>query len=153
MCGFFAVFSIDNNLINLKKKIENAGSLLNHRGPDNKGFYFDETFSICSYRLSIIDLSSEGNQPMISSDNNFVIGYINAFGKPPNKEAIRGYDVILDAILRIAFSQNLQKSLDLGETEYESNRFQYFENKNQSYLNKAFYILQHREYNIYEIKE
>ena len=75
MCGFFAVFSIDNNLINLKKKIEDAGSLLNHRGPDNKGFYFNETFSICSYRLSIIDLSPDGNQPMISSDNNYVIGF------------------------------------------------------------------------------
>ena len=71
---FFCSLSIDNNLINLKK-IEDAGSLLNHRGPDNKGFYFNETFSICSYRLSIIDLSPDGNQPMISSDNNYVIGF------------------------------------------------------------------------------
>tara|TARA_B100001093_G_scaffold463795_1_gene480141 strand:- start:315 stop:2186 length:1872 start_codon:yes stop_codon:yes gene_type:complete len=75
MCGFFAVFSLDNNITSLKKKIEEAGVLINHRGPDNKGFYFDKNFGICSFRLSIIDLSSDGNQPMISMDNNFVIGF------------------------------------------------------------------------------
>lgn len=75
MCGFFAVFSIDNDLINFKKKIHDAGSHIKHRGPDNEGVYFDESFCICSFRLSIIDLSSDGNQPMISRDNNYIIGF------------------------------------------------------------------------------
>lgn len=72
---------------------------------------------------------------------------------PPNKEAIRGYDVVLDAVLRIAVSKDLIKSLDLGETQYQSNRFLYMKNKNNSFLNNALYILEHQGYEIFEIKE
>ncbi len=75
MCGFFAVFSLKNNLKNIKKKVREASSYINHRGPDHHGMYVDEDFCINCYRLSIIDLSSDGNQPMISMDNNFVIGF------------------------------------------------------------------------------
>ena len=76
-----------------------------------------------------------------------------AFGKPPNKVAIRGYDVVLDAILRTAVAKNLLKSLDLGETQYQSNRFLYRENENESLINTGLYILQHQGYEIIEIKE
>jgi hypothetical protein len=41
----------------------------------------------------------------------------------------------------------------LGETEYSSNRFLYREEKNGAFVNKAFFILQHEGYEIYEIKE
>ena len=75
MCGFFAVFSLENNIKNLKKKIKEASSDINHRGPDYQGTYIDEDFCVCCKRLSIIDLSSDGNQPMISMDKNFVIGF------------------------------------------------------------------------------
>jgi hypothetical protein len=83
----------------------------------------------------------------------FIRNYINRFGKPPNKEAVRGHDVAMDAILRIAVSKKLQNSLYLGETQYESNRFLYKENSNESFINKAKYILQHYGYEIIEIKE
>ena len=59
----------------------------------------------------------------------------------------------MDAILRIAVSKKLQNSLYLGETQYESNRFLYKENSNESFINKAQYILQHYGYEIIEIKE
>jgi LysM repeat protein/ABC-type branched-subunit amino acid transport system substrate-binding protein len=86
-------------------------------------------------------------------NDDFVNGFIDNFGKPPNKEAIRGYDVVLDAVLRIAVSKDLIKSLDLGETQYQSNRFLYMKNKNNSFLNNALYILEHQGYEIFEIKE
>lgn len=35
-----------------------------HRGPDDEGFYFGENFAFGHRRLSIIDLSSAGHQPM-----------------------------------------------------------------------------------------
>ena len=86
-------------------------------------------------------------------NDDFVNDFIDNFGKPPNKEAIRGYDVVLDAVLRIAVSKDLIKSLDLGETQYQSNRFLYMKNKNNSFLNNALYILEHQGYEIFEIKE
>ena len=86
-------------------------------------------------------------------DDAFVSGYITAFGKSPNKEALRAYDVVLDAVLRTAYAEELQQSLEVGETEYQSNRFYYRENENESFLNQALYLLQHQGYEIIEIKE
>lgn len=56
-----------------------AGSVLNkmvsklaHRGPDDSGVWFDE-HSVIGFghtRLSILELSSAGSQPMLSSTGN-----------------------------------------------------------------------------------
>ena len=97
---------------------------------------------------------SSGSKPLDRSyEDPFIRNYIIKFGKPPNKEAVRGYDVTIDAILRIAVSKKLQNSLYLGETQQESNRFLYEENSNESFINKGQYILQHDGYEIIEIKE
>ena len=79
--------------------------------------------------------------------------YIELYGKLPNKESTRAYDLILDVILRIAFKEKLKKSIDIGETQYIENRFFYDETENESYTNKAFYILQHSGYDVIEIKD
>lgn len=86
-------------------------------------------------------------------DQAFISAFTDEYGKPPTKEALRGYDVMLDIILRMAVAKALPKSIDLGETEYSSNRFLYREEKNGAFVNKAFFILQHEGYEIYEIKE
>ena len=97
---------------------------------------------------------SAGSKPLDRPiEDPFIKGYVNRFGKPPNKEAVRGYDITLDAVLRIAVSKNLKNSLDLGETQYESSRFLYIENSNESFINQGKYILQHDGYEIIEIKE
>ena len=48
-------------------------NILNHRGPDSSGYYINNNFYLGHTRLSIQDLSSNGNQPMFSDDNNYVI--------------------------------------------------------------------------------
>lgn len=42
---------------------------LAHRGPDNYGFFKDENVVLEHWRLSIIDLSANGNQPMTLGDD------------------------------------------------------------------------------------
>lgn len=44
-----------------------------HRGPDDSGVFADELVSFGMNRLSIIDLSSAGHQPMFSPDGRYVI--------------------------------------------------------------------------------
>jgi asparagine synthase (glutamine-hydrolysing) len=44
-----------------------------HRGPDATGIYSSENIALGHNRLSIIDLSSNGNQPLYSTDKRFVI--------------------------------------------------------------------------------
>jgi asparagine synthase (glutamine-hydrolysing) len=48
---------------------------MQHRGPDNCGQYQDEQVWLGHVRLSILDLSIAGNQPMTSTDGRFVICY------------------------------------------------------------------------------
>jgi asparagine synthase (glutamine-hydrolysing) len=46
-----------------------------HRGPDSEGFYTDSFIGLGHRRLAIIDLSSAGHQPMITSDGQYAISY------------------------------------------------------------------------------
>jgi asparagine synthase (glutamine-hydrolysing) len=48
---------------------------LKHRGPDDKGLYADEDVVLAHRRLSILDLSQLGHQPMYSSCGRYIIVY------------------------------------------------------------------------------
>jgi len=95
-----------------------------------------------------------GFKPLNYSSNEiFIESFEKRFGKHPNKESLRGYDLVMDLILRTAVSDNLEKSLEFGETQYRSNRFLYELDENESFINRALFLLQHRGYEILEIKE
>ena len=88
-----------------------------------------------------------------SSDRQFIQNFESEYGKPPTKESLRAHDLVMDLILRIAVAKDLKSSLELGETQYRSNRFLYQPQTNDSYINSALFLLQHRGYEIFEIKE
>ena len=46
-----------------------------HRGPDDGDHYFDRNMGLCHRRLSIIDLSANGRQPMTSDDGRYIITF------------------------------------------------------------------------------
>jgi asparagine synthase (glutamine-hydrolysing) len=56
-----------------KALLERMGNVIRHRGPDAGGEYLDDNVGLAHRRLSIIDLSPQGNQPMISADGRLVI--------------------------------------------------------------------------------
>jgi len=74
MCGFAGIINLDKKLVNRKIVVDMANQL-NHRGPDSEGYYVKENIGLGHKRLSILDLSENGNQPMISHDGKFVIVY------------------------------------------------------------------------------
>ncbi|MAR91593.1 MAG: asparagine synthase (glutamine-hydrolyzing) [Pseudomonadales bacterium] len=53
--------------------LQQMGQVILHRGPDAGGEYLDDEVGLCHRRLSIIDLSAAGNQPMHSVDGKLVI--------------------------------------------------------------------------------
>jgi hypothetical protein len=75
--------------------------------------------------------------------------FIENFGKLPNKIAIRGYEITLDLMLRIAHRRKLVKSIDLGETKYYQNRFNY-KNKGQGYINESILLIKHDDLEVSE---
>lgn len=67
MCGI--VGGIGKIQGNTKSILE----LISHRGPDSSGYYVQQDFFLGHTRLAIQDLSENGNQPMFSADNRYVI--------------------------------------------------------------------------------
>lgn len=78
MCGIAGVLSSAGGS---REKIERAATAmadsLAHRGPDDYGVWSDADAGIAltHRRLSIVDLSPAGHQPMTSADGRFVITY------------------------------------------------------------------------------
>ena len=73
MCGIAGFFSVSNKFS--PGELINMMVSLNHRGPDANDFYCNDTVGIGNSRLSIIDLSTQANQPMHSRCNRYVIVY------------------------------------------------------------------------------
>ena len=74
MCGFVGFWAdgrVENGSVDLRKML----ACLVHRGPDADGFFEDRSagFFLGHRRLSIIDLSAAGAQPMVSTSGRFVL--------------------------------------------------------------------------------
>ena len=67
MCGISGFNFKDQSLIG------KMNTKISHRGPDAEGFYIDDNISLGHRRLSIIDLSDSGRQPIFNEDKNLVI--------------------------------------------------------------------------------
>ena len=76
MCGIVGFLNRGNFKL-LQGTLHEAVSSLSHRGPDDSGLFFDERYGIGlgHRRLSIIDLSEAGRQPMSSDDGTVHIVY------------------------------------------------------------------------------
>ncbi len=79
MCGIAGFIKFSNNLSsnNLARHSVLMADTLEKRGPDQSGFWVDTSSGIAlsHRRLSIIDLSNNASQPMISSDKRNVLVY------------------------------------------------------------------------------
>ena len=75
MCGINGFYS--KSLSNFDDVIVKMNSTISHRGPDTNGAWSDKNSGIVlgHQRLSIIDVSSSGNQPMQSSSGRYILTY------------------------------------------------------------------------------
>jgi len=73
MCGIYGWFG---TMPDAPQQInENLGRLLYHRGPDDAGFEYGRGWGLGFRRLSILDLSPLGHQPMASQDRRFWLAF------------------------------------------------------------------------------
>ncbi len=75
MCRIATIIS--ENKLTLPSRMEAMTNAMQHGGPDDAGHYIDDVLPVAMghRRLSIIDLSSSGHQPMQNADGSIVISF------------------------------------------------------------------------------
>ena len=75
MCGIAGIMG--QSTIELTSSVRDMVASIRYRGPDDSGVWCDERAGVGlgHARLSILDLSPEGHQPMVSSSGRYVLSY------------------------------------------------------------------------------
>jgi asparagine synthase (glutamine-hydrolysing) len=73
MCRIAGIFDPTNT--QLEQDLLRFRDAMHKGGPDDAGIFIEGNLALGHRRLSIIDLSSAGHQPMISEDANLVLSY------------------------------------------------------------------------------
>jgi len=74
MCGIAGIVYFDGRKAD-KKLLYRMNQIQYHRGPDDSGIFFEKNVGLVHRRLSIIDLSEFGHQPMSNEDGCVWITY------------------------------------------------------------------------------
>ncbi|HLC46762.1 MAG TPA: asparagine synthase (glutamine-hydrolyzing) [Candidatus Nanoarchaeia archaeon] len=73
MCGIIGICSLDGTGTVDKASLKRMADMISYRGPDQEGCFTDKGIGLYHKRLSIIDLSSKGKQPMLNAEGDVVI--------------------------------------------------------------------------------
>ena len=114
MCGIVGAVLAEG----VSASIEDAIKRLHHRGPDDQGNWSEGVTRLGFTRLSIIDLTEAGHQPMASPDSRFVIAFNGEIYNFPELraqldaagETFRGHSDT-EVLLRIFAREGLEKCL------------------------------------------
>ena len=118
----------------------------------NKAF---EGKEISNYHLSNLKFHYPSVNKTFNSDmsNSFITNYKKEYGIEPNKYAVRGFDLTLDVLLRLASEEDLYKASNSDiETEYVENKFRYGKKLFGGYYNESVYVVMYDNLSIVEAK-
>lgn len=76
MCGIAGIIRKNQNSDPIDiKSLEEMSKLIKHRGPDSHGIHIDQNreYGLAHRRLSIVDLTSSGDQPMKCPSGNWIV--------------------------------------------------------------------------------
>ena len=93
MCGIVGLINYDGLDVSFSS-LKGMTDAISHRGPDGEGHWHEAGAGFGHRRLAIIDLSVEANQPMISSDQRYILTYngeIYNFKEIRNELQKKGY--------------------------------------------------------------
>jgi asparagine synthase (glutamine-hydrolysing) len=77
MCGFAAMLSLHGGQAD-RTVVERMSQMIAHRGPDDAGNYFSGPVGFGFRRLSILDLTAAGHQPMTTPDGQVTLVFNGA---------------------------------------------------------------------------
>ena len=107
--------------------------------------------NISNYHLSNLKFHYPSvNMPYNSDEpNEFVKRYKSIYDEEPNKFAVRGYDLTMDVLLRLAAQDNIldPENSEIA-TQYTENKFQYAKKLFGGFYNQAMYIVKYDDLKI-----
>lgn len=161
------VFSEGKNVVFLETSdsgfVSNVTSILNSLKSDEKQIVLATTDRNAAFEdesISNVYLSNlQFHFPSIRKDfdfsvkNKFVEDFKKKYGYPPSLYAIRGFDVTMDILLRLASFDSLFESVKFdSETTYLENKFLYRKKLFGGYYNTASYVVKYDGLKIMEAK-
>ena len=162
------IFEMGKNIVFLETDNEGFASNvisvingLNSRGKEiilmttdkNRAF---EGREISNYHLSNLQFHypSVNKTAASTTRNGFIKAYRREYNVSPNKYAVRGFDLTMDLLLRLASEDDLYlASSSEVETEYVENKFRYSKKMFGGYYNEAVYIVKYDNLTIVEAKQ
>ncbi len=72
MCGITGIIHFDGQPVG-KDQLAAMMKAMKHRGPNDDGMFIEQGLGLGFVRLSILDLSAAGHQPMFSADERYVL--------------------------------------------------------------------------------
>ena len=75
MCGIAGIYNFRSHRPVDRDVLGRMTRSLAHRGPDDEGLFLDGALGVGHRRLSILDLSERGHQPMTTPDGRYTISY------------------------------------------------------------------------------
>ena len=114
---------------------------------------YDDNSNIYNSHLANLNFHYPSIDKPSSLDNAFVKNYERVYNISPSTIATRGFDITFDVLLRLAYDQDLAKSVRSGaETNYVENKFDYDKKLFGGFYNKGVYIVKYDGLKIVEAK-
>lgn len=114
MCGINGIMDLKSRRVD-KHNIKTMCDTMKHRGPDGEGIYCNNNIGLGHRRLSIIDLSPAGKQPMESIDKRYVIvfnGEIYNYAELLEELKQRGYKFRGHSDTEVVLNLYIEKGVD-----------------------------------------
>lgn len=118
----------------------------------NGAFENDE---ISNYHLSNLNFHFPTVSKTYNEDDNngFSKRYKLVYNETPNKTAVRGFDLMMDVVLRLSVSDDIYNSVnEFPLTEYVENKFAYKKHLFGGYYNDTIYVVKYQDLKIIEAK-
>ncbi|MEJ2163032.1 MAG: LysM peptidoglycan-binding domain-containing protein [Robiginitalea sp.] len=143
------------------KIASSVSSILNSANSDTTRIRMFTTYKDRAFENEVISIPHLSNLkftfpsvPSESSSDAFLRRYRKRFRGEPDKYGIRGFDMGMDLLLRLAYKLDLFQIADqIGELEYSGNKFNYWKGWESGYYNTASYILMYEDLQIKEIQD
>lgn len=141
--------NVTNILNSLRSKRKNIMMLTT-----NKGDAYETSDDIKNSYLSALQLHYPTVDKPSSLNNSFNKQYQERFGITPSRYAIRGFDLMMDVVLRATYKPDLfEVAVAVGETEYLENKFDYKREWTGGYVNNGVFIVKYDSLEIKEVKQ